>query len=171
MELEERFMNHKLANIIATYFGLGLSKYAPGTMGSLGTLPLAYLLLYWGGFCALIGAVFILFIIGVMATKVVIEETGIEDPSKVVIDETVGQLLSFSIVAFVAPDFLLEPTSILYYILGFVFFRFFDILKMGPVKYADTQIRNAYGVMLDDVFAGIFAGLCLWGVFYLGISL
>ena len=47
-----------------------------------------------------------------------------------------------------------------------MFFRFFDILKMGPVKYADTKIKNAYGVMLDDVFAGIFASILLLGVLF-----
>lgn len=164
-------MNSKAANIIATYFGLGLSKYAPGTMGSLGTLPLAYALIYFGGFYALIAAAAIIFFIGVKATDVVICESCDDDPSKVVIDETVGQLLSFSLVAFIAPDYLLGFSSIWFYIIGFAFFRFFDILKMGPVKYADTKIKNAYGVMLDDVFAGIFAAVLLLGVLFIRINL
>lgn len=164
-------MNSKTANIIATYFGLGLSKHAPGTMGSLGTLPLAYLLMYWYGFYGLIGACVVLFFIGVKATDVVIKESNDDDPSKVVIDETVGQLLSFSFVAFIAPEYLLGVGSLLYYIAGFTFFRFFDILKMGPVKYADTKIKNAYGVMLDDVFAGIFAAVLLLVVFCIQINL
>lgn len=163
-------MNRKLANIIATYFGLGLSKYAPGTMGSLGTLPLAYAIMYWGGFYAIVSVAIVLFFIGVKATEVVIKESGDDDPSKVVIDETVGQLLTFSLVAFLAPDYLLGIHSLLYYIVGFALFRFFDILKMGPVKYADTQIKNAYGVMLDDVFAGIFASIVLLGFFYFMIG-
>lgn len=164
-------MNSKIANIIATYFGLGLSRYAPGTMGSLGTLPLAYALVYVGGFYALLSAAVVLFFIGVRAADVVIKESGDNDPSKVVIDETVGQLLTFSLVAFIAPEYLLGINSFLYYLAGFAFFRFFDILKMGPVKYADTQIKNAYGVMLDDVFAGIFAAILLLGVFHILISL
>lgn len=164
-------MNSRTANIIATYFGFGLSKYAPGTMGSLGTLPLAYALIYAGGTYALLAAAVILFFIGVQATEVIIKESGNDDPSKVVIDETVGQLLTFSIVAFIAPEYLQGLKSFLYYLAGFVFFRFFDILKMGPVKYADTQIKNAYGVMLDDVFAGFFAAVLLLGVFHLQISL
>lgn len=164
-------MHSRIANIIATYFGLGLSKYAPGTMGSLGTLPLAYLLMYCGGFYALTLATVVLFLIGVKATEVVIKESGDEDPSKVVIDETVGQLLSFAIVAYIAPEYLLGIGSILYYIAGFAFFRFFDILKMGPVKYADTKIKNAYGVMLDDVFAGVFASILLLGVLFIQINM
>lgn len=163
-------MKDKIAHLFATYFGLGLSKYAPGTMGSLGTLPLAYALLYFGGFYALISAAIVIFILGVPATAVVIKRCGDDDPSKVVIDETVGQLLSFSLVAYIAPEYLTGCLSLPYYFAGFVFFRFFDILKMGPVRYADTKIKNAYGVMLDDVFAGVFAAIALLGVFYLNIS-
>lgn len=160
-------MISKIANIYATYFGLGLSKYAPGTMGSLGTLPLAYILMYHGGFVAIVLAAFMIFPYGVLATDVVIKETGITDPSKVVIDETVGQLLSFSAVAFVAPDALLGYNCIWYYLAGFALFRFFDIKKMGPVKYFDSKVLNAYGVMLDDVFAGIFAAFALLCIHYL----
>ncbi len=154
-------MNIKIANIIATYFGLGLSKYAPGTVGSLGTLPLAFIILYFGGFWTLIISILAIFFIGANATKVIIQQSEDSDPSKVVIDETAGQLITFSFIAFLSPDVLLGSNSIIYYIAGFLFFRFFDIIKMGPVKYADTKIKNAYGVMLDDVFAGIFAGVLL----------
>ena len=164
-------MNSKIANIIATYLGCGLSKFAPGTMGSLGTLPLAYFLIYFGGFYSLLLVAVILFFVGAKATDIVIKESGNEDPSKVVIDETVGQLLTFSIVAFLAPDMLTGLSSILFYICGFAFFRFFDIFKMGPVKYADTKIKNAYGVMLDDVFAGLFAAVVLLLVLFIKINL
>ena len=164
-------MNSKFANITATFLGCGLSKYAPGTMGSLGTIPLAYFLVYYGGFYALLLASVILFFVGAKATNIVIKESGKEDPSKVVIDETVGQLLTFSIVAFLDPDMLIGKESILFYICGFAFFRFFDILKMGPVKYADTKIKNAYGVMLDDVFAGLFASVALLLVLFVKINL
>ncbi|MBR5154552.1 MAG: phosphatidylglycerophosphatase A [Alphaproteobacteria bacterium] len=164
-------MNLKIANIIGTYFGLGLSKYAPGTVGSLGSLPLAYLLVKWGGFWGLIIACLIIFAVGVWAVNIIIKETGNDDPSKVVIDETVGQLLAFSIVSFLAPEFLLGKDAILYYVCGFAFFRFFDIVKMGPVKYFDTKVKNAYGVMLDDVFAGILASTLLLGVLFFRVNM
>ena len=48
------------------------------------------------------------------------------------------------------------------YLFGFGLFRFFDICKMGPVRWCDTNLKNAYGVMLDDVFAGVFAAVTLW---------
>lgn len=159
-------MNKRLAYTIATYFGLGCSKYAPGTMGSLGTLPLAYLLLNFSNLKIFAAVIVFLFILGVKATEIVIADSGDSDPSKVVIDETVGQLLSFSLVACAAPEFLQGAGSIIFYLAGFALFRFFDILKMGPVKYADTKIKNAYGVMLDDVFAGIFAAVLLLAALY-----
>ncbi len=162
-------MKSKIANIFATYFGLGLSKYAPGTMGSLGTLPLAFALMYYGGAWAVLVAAVLIFPFGVAATDVVIKETKIKDPSKVVIDETVGQLLSFIGVAFAAPQVLLGYNSLWYYLIGFALFRFFDIKKMGPVKYFDSKVLNAYGVMLDDVFAGIFAAVVLFGIWYFKI--
>ena len=164
-------MKSKIANIFATYFGLGLSKYAPGTMGSFGTLPLTYVLIYYGGFYTLAVAIVVIFVLGVMATDVVIKETKITDPSKVVIDETVGQLISFAFMAYIAPEYLIGINSLLYYLVGFALFRFFDIKKMGPVKYFDSKVLNAYGVMLDDVFAGIFASVLLLAFFFLRISL
>ena len=163
-------MNIRIANSIGTFFGLGLSKYAPGTVGSLGTLPLAYILVYFGGFWGIFLASVIIFILGVKATECIINNTGNMDPSKVVIDETVGQLLTFSFVAYLSPDSLLDNKCFIYYIAGFALFRFFDIVKMGPVKYADTKIKNAYGVMLDDVFAGLFASVILLGLLFFMVN-
>lgn len=160
-------MKSKIANIFATYFGLGLSPKAPGTMGSLGTLPLAYMLINYGGFSALILAAIIICLLGILATAQVIKETGVTDPQKVVIDETVGQLLSFAILAYVDIDALIGMQSAFYYLVGFALFRLFDIKKMGPVKYFDSKVHNAYGVMFDDVFAGIFAAFVLWGIWCL----
>lgn len=163
-------MNIKISNLIGTYFGLGLSKFAPGTIGSLGTIPLAYLLVYFGGFWGLFIGAILIFIIGVKATKNIINNTGNLDPSKVVIDETVGQLVTFLFIAYLSPDMLLDSRCFIYYTAGFALFRFFDIVKMGPVKFADTKIKNAYGVMLDDVFAGLFASVVLLGILFFMVN-
>ena len=153
-------MLDKIALIIATFFGAGLSKKAPGTMGSLATLPLAFVLAYFFGFDGIVYTAFIIFFIGTFATHLVIKKSGEKDPSKVVIDETVGQLTTFVLVA----PYLyrnISSKAIMLYLLGFGLFRFFDIIKTGPVKWADTKINNAWGVMLDDVFAGFFAAIIL----------
>lgn len=153
-------MLDKIALTIATFFGAGLSKKAPGTMGSLATLPLAFILAYFFGFDGIVYAALIIFFIGALATHIVIKKSGEKDPGKIVIDETVGQLTSFVLVA----PYLyhnISCSAFVLYLLGFGLFRFFDIVKMGPVQWADTKINNAWGVMLDDVFAGFFAALVL----------
>lgn len=153
-------MKNKFAHFLATYFGLGLSPKAPGTVGSLGTLPLAFAVAYFWGTAGILAAAILSFFIGVWATHEVISKQEEKDPSSVVIDEVAGQLLAFTFVG----DLLYHNTNAwLVYLAGFVLFRFFDIVKLGPVKWADTKLKNAWGVMLDDVFAGIIAGAFLVG--------
>ena len=150
---------NKTAEIIATYFGLGLSPKAPGTVGSFGTLPLAFVLAYFTGVYGLLIAAIICFVAGVLATDAIIREQEEKDPGKVVIDEVVGQLLAFIFVS----NYLYNNLQNLWiYLAGFAFFRFFDICKMGPVKWFDQKMKNAYGVMMDDVCAGFMAAFTLW---------
>ena len=149
----------KTAEIVATYFGLGLSPKAPGTVGSFGTLPLAFILAYFTGIYGIVAVATICFIAGVLATDVIIRDQKEKDPGKVVIDEVVGQLLAFSFVC----DYLYQNLHNWWiYLFGFAAFRFFDICKMGPVKWFDAKMKNAYGVMLDDVCAGLMTAFTLW---------
>ena len=79
----------------------------------------------------------------------------------VVIDEFAGQMLTFVF----AGQLLYHNTDAwLIYLIGFGLFRLFDIVKLGPVKWADSKLKNAWGVMLDDIFAGIIAGAFLIGI-------
>jgi len=150
---------HKTAKILATYFGLGLSPKAPGTVGSLGTLPLAAVTAYFYGTTGILLLAFTAFFIGVWATHQLIKDQEEKDPSMVVIDETAGQSLTFVLVG----NHLVGNWDLWYlYIIGFVLFRLFDIVKMGPVKWADSKLKNAWGVMLDDMFAGCFAAVILF---------
>ncbi len=153
-------MTNKLALIFATFFGAGLSPKAPGTAGSLATLPLAFIMAYFFGRTGILYAAVISFFIGAWATNQLTKNSEEKDPSKVVIDETAGQLMSFALVANYLQNNL-SVKALVIYVLGFGLFRFFDIIKMGPVKWADTKIKNYWGVMLDDVFAGLFATIIL----------
>lgn len=154
-------MSEKIALVIATYFGLGLSPKAPGTVGSIGTLPLAFVLAYFGGIYGILVAAILVIVIGILATDKVICNQEDKDPGKVVIDEVAGQLLAFVFVA----DYLYHNNNLWWiYPAGLVAFRFFDICKMGPVKWFDSKMKNAYGVMFDDVCAGIMAGATVWMV-------
>lgn len=153
-------MSKKIALFIAIFFGVGLAPKAPGTFGSLATLPLAFLVAYFFGFNGLLYALLVVFIIGTVAIYFATKGEKETDPGKIVIDETAGQLTAFLLVCpYLFHTFNFKAGII--YLLGFALFRFFDIVKMGPVKWADTKIKNALGVMLDDVFAGIFAALVL----------
>ena len=151
-------MKKKIAYILASYFGFGFSPFASGTVGSLMTLPLAFICAYCWGINGIIGLSLISFLLGVIASKEVLKYTK-HDPSLIVIDEVAGQSLTFVLLA----DKLVgNMQAWLVYLVGFAFFRLFDIWKPQPVRWADRQLLNACGVMLDDIFAGIYAAVCLY---------
>ena len=139
---------------ITTVMGLGYAPIAPGTFGTIGAVLFYYLLTFAFPLAipaALLVALAIFFtLLGTWSTAKVIPLWG-EDPSKVVMDEFVGYLITMVLV----------PISLKYMIIGFVLFRFFDILKPLGVRYIDLNIKGAWGVMLDDVLAGIYACLTL----------
>lgn len=163
--------------IVATYFGSGFSKLCPGTVGSILTLPLWYLIILsvfklqlkpyiWTPII-----IYVIFVLGYYSTKKYLEQTQKEDPSEVVIDEVVGQLLAFMfsfIFALFVKDrtvltFLTVDHQILTYFYFLIFpiilFRIYDIKKPWIIGKIDLKMKNALGVMLDDVVGGIFAGL------------
>lgn len=147
---------------IATMLGAGYAKKAPGTVGSLLTLPFAFVVAYYFGFWGVVIASTVVALIGTVAIKEVLKYTK-HDPSCVVIDEMAGQLLSFALVA----DKLVANVSaqaVVIYALGFGLFRLFDITKPQPVGWADRKLESACGVMLDDLFAGVYATLILYFV-------
>jgi len=144
----------KLPYIIATFFGVGYCPKAPGTAGSLATLPFAFLLnFYCGGLPALLVFLALVYIVGTLASKEVLKHTN-HDPSFIVIDEVAGQLIPLIYISAFATS--LEQWW-LYAAAAFVLFRIFDIFKPFPASYFDKKVLNAHGVMLDDVVAGIYA--------------
>lgn len=154
MTQKERF-----ADLIATWFTLGDLPKMPGTWGTLGAIPLAvvgklYLSSY--GFF-LLG--FIYFTLGMWAIMTILPKTPEDkDPSRIVIDEVVGYLLTI----------LFLPATWTTFVLGFVFFRLFDITKPWPVNAAENMggsLRNmAFAIMADDLIAALYAGFCVYVV-------
>ena len=98
-----------------------------------------------------------------MSTKEVLKYTS-HDPAFIVIDEVAGQLMTFT---FVAQYLQGDIKAWVIYLAGFVLFRFFDIFKPQPVRWADRKILNAWGVMLDDIIAGCYAALILLILYHL----
>ena len=139
--------------LIATWFGSGLAPVASGTFGSLAALPFVWLLMPLSTSLALLLTVF-LFFLGVATGRVLGQRMAEPDHGAIVVDEVVGVLL-----AVLLPGWLLAGWAPNYVFLigGFIAFRVYDILKPWPVSYFDRCWKNAWGVMLDDVFAGLMA--------------
>lgn len=145
--------------MIATFFGVGLLKPAPGTWGSLAALPVAYAVLSIGGFWLLVNLTFFVFMSGWIAARDLTRGQDDHDPSYIVIDEVVGQWIALFPVAYGAMRMSADLLA-LYpgWIAAFVLFRLFDIWKPWLVGKADAR-GDALGVMLDDVIAGAFAAI------------
>lgn len=139
------------AGWIASGFGAGLSPRAPGTVGSLLALLPWWLLVRPLSLPIQLLVLAIAFGIGVWAANWVIAKTGIADPSVVVWDEFVGLWIAL----------LLVPAGWPWLLAGFALFRLFDIWKPWPVSWADQKLHGGFGVMLDDMFAGLYALLIL----------
>lgn len=157
-------MTDAWAKLTATVFYVGYLKPAPGTWGSLAALPLAWLIYTIGGLWLFLLAIPVAYIKGYIATKYMTQGQTDHDPSEIVIDEVVGQWIALSPVIIGAT---VAGSSILAlwpgWIAAFALFRLFDIVKPGPVGWADRK-NNATGVMLDDVIAGVLAGICVFGL-------
>lgn len=150
----------KISKIIATFFGLGYMPFAPGTFGALGGWLISCFLIYLGldyyTFHLLhVGLVLLSFFAGNYACQKLDGIWG-HDPSKVVIDETMGFWVSI----------IFLPLNYQAMICGFILFRFFDIVKPFGIRKIDNM-NKTYTVMLDDLIAGIYANLILQFVFWI----
>lgn len=139
-----------LPGFLAFGFGSGLSRYAPGTMGTLAAIPFAILLLglppavFWVLLC-------VLFLVGVSVCGEASRRLGQQDPGGIVWDEMVAYWLTVAFVPFSWP----------WWALAFALFRFFDIVKPWPIRTLEKTFGGGLGIMLDDVLAAIYAVLIL----------
>lgn len=147
IKLTSRFVWSHPSHIIATFFGAGLPRQAPGTYGTLaGALSFIVLspsmpTVYW------LLATLALLIAGVWASDRVARDLGVDDHPGIVVDEVVGIWLVYAFL----------PAGIFWWIAGFVAFRFFDIVKLPPVDIIDEKLKNGWGVMADDIVAAFYA--------------
>ncbi len=133
-------------HFIATGFGSGLLPWFPGTWGTLVAIPLYYLFQHAS---LMIYSLIILisFTAGCWICDVSARAFKTPDPGAIVWDEIVGYWITM----------FLAPPGWLWIVMGFVLFRFFDIVKPWPIGYLDQRLKNGVGIMLDDVVAGIYA--------------
>lgn len=148
---EQKFQGPSLlTTLFLSWFYTGKSPKAPGTVGSLATLPLIYLLHYLSiNIYTLIILILLLYATAVVVTQNVQKKFHLHDPQWIVIDEVIGMLITWSFVL-----------SVELPILGVVFltFRFFDIIKIWPASYFD-RLDHGMGTITDDVISGIYAGI------------
>ena len=142
--------------VLALGFGAGLSRFAPGTFGTLVAVPLFWIMqplpiLYY----SLITLA--LFAVGIALCGAAAQKLGVHDHPGIVWDEIVGYLITM----------LMAPAGIVWIIAGFVLFRLFDIWKPWPIAWLDAKVSGGLGIMVDDVLAGIYAALVLQLVVFL----
>lgn len=151
------------ANFLALGAGSGLAPKAPGTFGTLAAIPLVLLMPnYLPVYCAI---VLVLFALGVWLCDTCANNLGVHDHPAIVFDEWVGYLITMVAV----------PRSLWFVALGFVLFRLFDVLKPWPIGMADKRVSGGFGIMVDDVIAGLFAAIAMQVIIVLlnmyGVSL
>ena len=137
-------------HLLAFGFGSGVMPWAPGTFGTLAAVPL-YLLLRPLPLWSYLLVLLVGFAAGIWLCERTSRDLGVHDHSGIVWDEIIGFLLTMT----------LAPPGWLWILLGFVLFRFFDILKPWPIHYIDRQVGGGVGIMLDDQLAALYALLVM----------
>ena len=155
----------KINILISTFFGNGYISRIPGTFTSLSTLIILYILFEILQFKNL-NYILILYSITFFYSfyAVMDSETEFEnkDPRQIVIDEVLGQAMPLILIVYLSSKNLINIPVEIYYFLSFILFRFFDIIKPFPVSYFDKQHKNFFGIIMDDIMAGLYTMLIIY---------
>jgi len=136
-------------------FGSGLMPKAPGTFGTLAAIPV-YILLSELSLFYFILVTAVISVVGIYLADYTSKALGVHDHSGIVIDEIAGYLITMIAI----------PFDWIWILVGFILFRIFDILKPWPISWLDKRVKGGFGIMVDDVIAGLFALLCLHLIIY-----
>ncbi len=138
-------------------------KPAPGTWGSLTAVIVGYFMISGGlNLISLLAAISLITLLSIWAINDIETKSGIHDAGEIVIDEVAGQWLALIPFYFITGSFL-------GYAAAFLLFRLFDIWKPWPIGLLDKHVNGGFGVMVDDLVAGLFAAIVLWGLLTLEI--
>ena len=143
-------------HFLALGFGSGAAPVAPGTFGTVAAIPV-YLLLIQLPFVGYLISVILISVVGIYICGRTAEDWGVHDHSAIVWDEIAGFLVTM----------MLAPVSLISIVLGFAYFRLFDIWKPFPISWLDKKVEGGFGIMIDDILAGVFAALLLQLSLYL----
>ena len=144
-------MNYSIAEWFGIVFKIGKLPLAPGTWSSFIASLLWFFLFDDIDLIVLPIITILIFFIGIVSSQKIINDTNENDPSRIVIDEWVGQWITFTFI----------PVNLSNFVIGLVLFRFFDIIKPFPVKSAE-KLTGGWGIMMDDVVAGIMSFIILY---------
>ena len=142
-------------HFLALGFGSGLVSKAPGTFGTLAALPLYFLMMNLS-LTLFIAITIAITVVGFWICDKAANDMQVHDHGAIVWDEVAGMLITM----------IAAPVGWLPIIVGFALFRFFDILKPWPIKLLDRHVKGGFGIMIDDVLAGVFAAICLQTIHY-----
>ena len=155
----------KINVLISTFFGYGYLTRIPGTVASFVTTVFIYIAYEYLGYTNLKFSIIffiLLFFYSFYAVKDAENEFKNKDPRQIVIDEVLGQAMPLILLLYLNQNNLLRMQIEIYYILSFIFFRFFDILKPFPVSYFDKNFKNYFGIIMDDIMAGLYSMLLIY---------
>ena len=156
-------MINQFNTLLVTMFGLGKIKKIPGTFGSLATILILYIFFHIIRIPSNIIILFLLiiFFYSFYAVSTHIKNSSNKDPGEIIIDEFIGQSIPIYLYE-ISHDTNKDSTdAIIFYTICFILFRFFDIMKPFPVSFFDKNFKNSFGVIMDDVMAGIYVVLTL----------
>ncbi|MEP0174947.1 MAG: phosphatidylglycerophosphatase A [Paraglaciecola sp.] len=146
-QIRQRVSMLNPVHFLAFGFGSGLAPKAPGTFGTIAALPLVAALALYTPLPIYIAVTIIASVVGIWICGITANDMQVHDDSSIVWDEVAGMLITMIAV----------PLSWQTLLLGFILFRIFDILKPWPISYLDKNAHGGFGIMIDDVLAGIFA--------------
>ena len=161
---------NKLNFLFVTLFGIGKLKKIPGSYASLATTVFLFILFHILNVSpniVLIGVI-IVFFISLYAVNIFIKDLDNKDPKEVVIDEFIGQSIPICLYEIAHEGTKETSQTLTFYFIMFILFRIFDITKPYPVSYYDKNFKNSFGVIMDDVCAGLYVVAVL--VFYMVIT-
>ena len=150
-------------SLFVTMFGIGKIKMIPGTVGSLATIIILFVLFHTLNISSnliLLGLI-IIFIYSFSAVASHTQNSENKDPKEIVIDEFIGQSIPIYLYEISHGTEKSPNEAIIFYAICFVLFRFFDIKKPFPVSFFDRNFKNSFGVIMDDVCAGLYVVLSL----------
>jgi len=151
-------MLNKINFLFVTLFGIGKIKKIPGSFASLATILFLFFLFHIVNVSAdiVIYSIIIIFFISLYTVNIFIKDLTNKDPKEVVIDEFIGQSIPVCLYE-IAHDMPKDTDQVLkFYFIMFILFRVFDIVKPFPVNYYEKNFKNSFGVIMDDVCAGLY---------------